>query len=328
MSVDPPRGSHGAHRQALQTALLLGCALLAAPLLLPAKSPAPGSAYPAMDAPRAGDAVLVVAPHPDDETLCCAGYIQRALAAGARVSIVWLTSGDAFELDAVLFERTLRPHGKNLRRLAEVRIAEARAAMATLGVEPSQMLFLGYPDRGLHPLLTDYYTRTFRSKYTGSSNVLYAEALSPGAEYQGRNLERDFDAVLERVQPSIVLAPSPEDRHPDHSAAGELALRALARRQLAGRVRFWIVHGGTTWPRPHRYRPNLPMPAPAFTADLGWERFDLTPAERERKLAALRAHRSQMQLMRPFLIAFVRADEIFAQRGVRLELSGTPSAPH
>ena len=53
------------------------------------------------------DAVLVVAPHPDDETLCCAGVIQRARAAGARVAIVWLTGGDAFELDAILVERRL-----------------------------------------------------------------------------------------------------------------------------------------------------------------------------------------------------------------------------
>ena len=31
------------------------------------------------------DVLVVVAPHPDDETLCCAGAIERAHAAGARV---------------------------------------------------------------------------------------------------------------------------------------------------------------------------------------------------------------------------------------------------
>src|SRR5262245_40574752 len=37
------------------------------------------------------DSVLVVSPHPDDETLCFAGVMQRALAQGARVSVVWVT---------------------------------------------------------------------------------------------------------------------------------------------------------------------------------------------------------------------------------------------
>jgi LmbE family N-acetylglucosaminyl deacetylase len=327
MSIEAPRRTLSERRSVSWAAMLLGCALLAAAPLLAAKAPPP-PAYPAMEPPRAGDVVLVVAPHPDDETLCCAGYMQRALAAGARVSVVWLTGGDAFELDAVLFERTLRPQGNNLRRLAETRIAEARAAMSILGVAPEQLFFLGYPDRGLRPLLTDYYTRTLRSKYTGSSNVLYAEAVSAGAPYQGQNLERDFDAVLDRVQATIVLAPSPQDRHPDHAAAGELALRALSRRQLAGRLRFWIVHAGARWPRPHRYRPNLPLRAPAFAADFGWQQLDLSLAERERKLEALRAHRSQMRVMRPFLVAFVRADEIFALRGIRPDLNATPSTPH
>jgi LmbE family N-acetylglucosaminyl deacetylase len=321
------RHAPGARHGRARCALLVACALLAAPPLLPAKA-APPPAYPAMEPPRSADVVLVVAPHPDDETLCCAGYMQRALAAGARVSVVWLTSGDAFELDAVVFERTLRPHGKNLRRLAETRIAEARSAMSILGVAPRQLFFLGYPDRGLRPLLTDYYTQTLHSKYTGSSNVLYAGAVSPGAPYQGQNLERDFEAVLDRVHATIVLAPSPLDRHPDHAAAGELALRALSRRQQAGSLRFWIVHAGARWPRPLRYHPDLPQRAPAIAADFDWQQLGLGVAERDRKLEALRAHRSQMRVMRPFLLGFVRADEIFALRSIRLDLTATPSALH
>ena len=51
--------------------------------------------------------LLVVSPHPDDETLCCAGVIQRVLQAGGHVSIVWLTSGDGSELDLLVVEKSL-----------------------------------------------------------------------------------------------------------------------------------------------------------------------------------------------------------------------------
>src|SRR5882672_12884114 len=58
----------------------------------------------------AADRVLIVSPHPDDETLCCAGLAQQAMRAGATVAVVWVTSGDGFEVDALIVERSLRPH--------------------------------------------------------------------------------------------------------------------------------------------------------------------------------------------------------------------------
>jgi LmbE family N-acetylglucosaminyl deacetylase len=40
----------------------------------------------------------------------------------------------------------------------------------------------------------------------------------------------------------------------------------------------------------------------------------LEPAEEDRKLAALRAYQTQMKVMAPFLLAFVRTTELFAAR--------------
>ena len=51
--------------------------------------------------------LLVVSPHPDDETLCCAGAIERVAAAGGRVSVVWVTSGDGSVLSMLVVERRL-----------------------------------------------------------------------------------------------------------------------------------------------------------------------------------------------------------------------------
>ena len=40
--------------------------------------------------------LLVLSPHPDDETLGAAGLIRRVVKAGGTVRVVLLTSGDAF----------------------------------------------------------------------------------------------------------------------------------------------------------------------------------------------------------------------------------------
>src|SRR3954469_17557545 len=69
----------------------------------------------------ADDTVLVVAPHPDDESLCCGGLIHAARNAGARVAIVWITLGDGFRWDAIVVERKLRPRASTYLDLARQR---------------------------------------------------------------------------------------------------------------------------------------------------------------------------------------------------------------
>jgi len=277
--------------------------------------PAWAQATPAlMRAPGAQDRVLVVAPHPDDESLCCAGILQRARANGAATAVVWITAGDGFALDAMLVERTLWPREANLRQLGAQRLAEAGTAAAELGVPPAQQYFLGYPDRGVAPLMSDYYQRSYRSKYTGLSAVLYPQALSPYASYTGSNLERDLQRVIDRFQPTLVLAAAPQDRNPDHHASGALARRLLERRGQLERLRYWIVHA-PHWPEPRRYQPQMSLPPPAAAAALRWESLPLSAEERAHKLAAVRDHRSQMKLTESFMLSFVRANELFALPG-------------
>jgi LmbE family N-acetylglucosaminyl deacetylase len=74
--------------------------------------------------------------------------------------------------------------------------------------------------------------------------VPYPDAVFPGHPYSGVSLERDFAAVIERLRPTLVLAPSVRDSHPDHRAAGLLTLRAMAGRGELAAVRTWVVHGG------------------------------------------------------------------------------------
>ncbi|MFI4869191.1 MAG: PIG-L deacetylase family protein [Steroidobacterales bacterium] len=264
-----------------------------------------------MSAPGPQDRVLVVAPHPDDESLCCAGILQRARANGAATAVVWITAGDGFALDAMVVEHSLWPKQADLRRLGARRLTEAAAAAAELGVPRSQQYVLGYPDRGISALMGDYYQRSYRSAYTGLDAVQYPQALSPYASFTGSNLERDLDQVIGQFQPTLVLAAAPEDRHPDHQASGALVRRLLERRGQLEHLRYWIVHA-PHWPQPRGYRPQLALSPPQAAAARHWQSLPLSAQERAHKLAALRDHRSQLELIEPVMLSFVRANELFA----------------
>ncbi|MER3554454.1 MAG: hypothetical protein C4331_08905 [Meiothermus sp.] len=258
------------------------------------------------------DRLLVLSPHPDDESLCCAGAMQQALKAGAKVYVVWFTGGDGFEWDAILLDRTPRPGAEALRKLAVTRQAEARAAAKVLGIPEANLFFLGYPDRGLSRLLLGYRTKPYTSRYTLLSWVPYDGNLAPGSLYTGENLERDFRTVLERIQPTQVLAPSPRDAHPDHRAVGELAIQIFGERGESGKLRYWIVHGGLEWPLPKGLHRNLPLEVPPRGQGLDWTYLPLTPEETTKKLEAIQAHRTQTRVLGRFLLAFVRQNELFS----------------
>jgi len=288
---------------------LLACAGFAAGA--PAVQP-PLPMPPPMPPPTAADRVLVVSPHPDDESLCCAGLLQQALAAGAAVGIVWITDGDGFEIDAIIAEHTLRPQGAALRRLGSLRLREAHAAADLLGVPRRFQYVLGYPDRDIRALLGPNRHLPLRSTYTRVSAVATAEARSPGAAYTGENLARDLGAVLDDFAPTLVLAAAPQDLHSDHAASGQLTAELLAARGHAASLRWWIVHAGRHWPAPRSYHPALPLTAPPTAPSLDWHALAIDAAQNERKRAAIAAHKTQTEVMKPFLMAFVRRNELFA----------------
>lgn len=95
--------------------------------------------------PRAGLADLlgpggavVVAPHPDDESLGCGGLIALAAAEGRALRVVMVSDGVGSHPNS----RTHPPE-----RLRALREDEARAAVAALGADPACLAFLRLPDR-------------------------------------------------------------------------------------------------------------------------------------------------------------------------------------
>ncbi len=263
------------------------------------------------------DRLLVLAPHPDDEVLAAAGQILQARAAGAEVRVVWLTAGDGFDL------ATGRPAPKPeaLRELALKRMEESRAAAAALGLEEAALTFLSYPDQGLLRLFLTHYYLPYVSPHTELERVSYPGSYRLGAEYTGRELESDLERIIRDYVPTRVLAPSPRDAHPDHQATAYFAMRVLGKLGWEERLRYYIVHGGYEYPLPKGLHPRLPLyPAPRGRR-LPWRRLELNDEQVERKLAAVRAHASQMRLLREFMLAFVRRSELSSPLPIPLRVA-------
>ncbi|MCB1313073.1 MAG: PIG-L family deacetylase [Sedimentitalea sp.] len=134
-----------------------------------------------------GRPILVVAPHPDDESLGCGGLLAAAFAGdGARV--ICMTDGAASH-----------PRSRQwpADRLARVRRGELLLALKHLGGQPSDLSWFGLPDSALclldEPRLQDVAER------------LAETAACIGARH--------------------VFTPSPEDHHEDHRATTRLVDR-------------------------------------------------------------------------------------------------------
>jgi len=81
---------------------------------------------------------IVVAPHPDDESLACGGLIADACQQGVRGKVVIVSDGAGSHPNSKAYPPD---------RLGSLREEEARQAGAELGLKPEEMLFLGLPDR-------------------------------------------------------------------------------------------------------------------------------------------------------------------------------------
>jgi LmbE family N-acetylglucosaminyl deacetylase len=200
--------------------------------------------------------ILGVWAHPDDEAYLSAGLMALARRHGSRVVVATATLGGAGTDD---------PDRWPPDRLTRLRRCELSAALAAVGVEEHR--WLGYDDGSCHQVAAD----------DGTAAVT---------------------ALIESVQPSTIVTFGPEGMtgHADHRAVSRWTTAAW--QATARRARLWYA---TLTPRFHARWGDL-------NDEVGlWEGGDppSTPSEElvtelhlggrvlDRKVAALRAHRSQ-----------------------------------
>jgi LmbE family N-acetylglucosaminyl deacetylase len=160
--------------------------------------------------------LLVVSPHPDDESIATGELIQQVRQSGGDVRILLLTNGDNNPWPQRWVERRLRIGVEERRRWGERRRGEVAQALHQLGVDPSALQSLGWPDMGLTDRLSEHFQHTLAAVSTS----------------------------LDAYEPNLVALPALGDHHPDHGAAHVITRLALARwsgrppEQLA-----YLVHG-------------------------------------------------------------------------------------
>lgn len=276
--------------------------------------------------PRVGAAerLLVIAPHPDDETLGAGGLMQRVHANGGEVRIVLVTAGDGF-VEAVVHETgTPRPRPAAYIAYGEERLREARAAVRTLLPDRYRLQVLGFPDGGLDGLLQAHWwrSRPERSRTTFATDPPYDDqALEPDVPYDGDDLRRELEHIIREMRPTIVVLPDPLDRHPDHRAAALFTLLALQDWHAANpkepqpQLLGYLVHW-PDWPpgwnetlAPERAQQTLELPPGDVHRDGRRVAFVLSDTEMATKRAALQHHVTQLAVMGPFLTAFLRRNE-------------------
>ena len=138
-----------------------------------------------------GGCALILAPHPDDESLGCGGLIAASCARGQPPFVVVLTDGAASHPNSSAY-----PPG----RLRAVRETETLEAVACLGLAAKRVAFLRQPD-----------TR------------------APGAGAGFDAVVSQLAALAGRVQAKALLASWRHDPHCDHEAAALVGAAAAAR---------------------------------------------------------------------------------------------------
>jgi len=206
-----------------------------------------------------GVTLLVVRPHPDDESSATGGLLAYYAARGVRTGVVICTGGEEGEIhDPTLDPIADRP------RLGAIREQELRQACALLGV--AELRLLGYRDSGMPGTPANQYRDAF------------AQA-DPG-EAVGRLVR-----IIRELRPRVIVTEPPGGgyAHPDHIRCHQVSREAF---HAAGDAQAY-PETGPAWPVAKLY-------AVAQIDDGQWETlrpafqaagFDVGGRQRSRKRA-------------------------------------------
>ena len=277
------------------------------------------------------DSIVVFAPHPDDEVIGCAGIIMQALARGARVKVILITSGDGFPEAASGVSHNpvsiLIPD--DFFALSQFRQAQSRAALRILGGKPEDLILLGYPDGDLGTLYNSTDNKVIRQQFTKRKETYgliqedyHSSVHGKTAPYQRSSVLGDLVELMTKLQPTEIYVTDETDGHIDHRAAFWFVRDAAKQVGYKGAFYTYLVHGLPAWPFPTGVTPTLPFESRKVDGEvaprgLPWpppRRVPLTPEQAQRKLKSIQAHKIRVVGMpqhQSEMESFVKSEEVF-----------------
>lgn len=271
------------------------------------------------------DRILIMAPHPDDESVATGGLIQNALEKGIPVHVVFLTYGDFNVWSYTVFEKIPMLTPGQALNLGEIRHGEALNAIKKLGLSEEDITFLGYPDYGTSEIL--YYHWGESPPYTGiltrKNSVPYSTALSPGSPYKGESIMADMKTVISEFNPTKIFVSHPDDHHPDHRAMFVFTTVSLWEMEKNVEVYPYLVHY-RQWPLPQGYYPTYFLDPPSYDNGIVWKELPMNSGDTQTKFSGLKSHVTQYESNRKYLDSFIRTNEIYGNfEDIHLDVNST-----
>ncbi len=174
-------------------------------------------AQPLSDLHQLGS-TLVVAPHPDDESLGCGGTVALLRQLGYPVHVLFVSDGTMSHPNSPTYPA---------KRLRQVRESEALQALQILGVNPDCATFMRQQD---------------------------TQVPTPGTPGFAKAVDQVTD-VLTTVRPTTVLVPWRRDPHRDHRASWQIMHEAVSQlidqpRVLEYLIWLWELGNSADMPQP------------------------------------------------------------------------------
>jgi LmbE family N-acetylglucosaminyl deacetylase len=265
--------------------------------------------------PGPGDRVLVFAAHSDDEALGAADLIRKSVQNGAKVKVVLATNGDGFARAVAIETANILPKPQDYINYGYQRQKESLAAMKLLGLKDEDVIFLGYPDRGIASMWSSNWMSStpYKSRYTKTDKSPYNNSYSSQALYSGENLYNDITKIIDDFKPTHVVYPHPNDRHPDHWGVYDFVKFSLTSINYRPQHEWlYLVHRGD-WPTPLKRNRNLYLSPPLslLNKDTEWFSLHMSQEEIEAKAQALKKYTSQTKRIGLLMSAFERRNELF-----------------
>ena len=159
-------------------------------------------------------AILIVAPHPDDETLACGGTIAKRIKEGYNVNVIFLTDGRNSHLHELGITSDPTPN-----ELIEIRKQEAKRATGILGLKKNDLIFLNLEN------------------ITLQANFEFAR--------------KHVTQTMKRLRPEEIFFPDEEDMHKAHSAACRIVRDSIKALSISPKKYQYIIWTNKNESKPH-----------------------------------------------------------------------------